>query len=178
VAERFGISDAVGGAWIGGTIDTSGSVLGAGALLGETATKISVIVKFSQNAFIGLAAFLLSLWWAMTHGARTERPSARLIWDRFPKFILGFMAASLVFSFVLAPSQVTETRAVLTGLRTAWFAVAFTCVGLETRFRDLIEMEGGRPALAFLAAQTFNILWTFLIAYLLFGGVVFAVPEF
>ena len=179
VVKYFQIPDVVGGAWIGGTIDTSGAVVAAGALLGEAATKTSVIVKFSQNALIGLAAFLLSVWWALNHGARQgERPTPRVIWDRFPKFVLGFMAASLVFSFVLSPDLVRETRGALTGLRTAWFALAFTSIGLETRFTDLVGMDGGRPVVAFLAAQAINIFWTLLVAYLLFGGVLFAPPNF
>jgi hypothetical protein len=63
------------------------------------------------------------------------------------------------------------------GLRTVWFALAFTSIGLETRFTELLGMEGGRPALAFLAAQTVNLIWTLLLAFLLFGGLLFAVPE-
>jgi len=179
IVKQFHLPDAVGGAWIGGTIDTSGAVVAAGSLLGDVATKISVIVKFSQNALIGLAAFLLSVWWTFNHGAENvERPTARVIWDRFPKFVLGFMAASLIFSFVLPASVVAETRSALTGLRTAWFALAFTSIGLETRFADLVGMEGGRPAVAFLAAQAINVVWTLVVAYLLFGGVLFSVPKF
>ncbi|MCR6721810.1 MAG: hypothetical protein NVV59_16325 [Chitinophagaceae bacterium] len=59
-------------------------------------------------------------------------------------------------------------------LRTTWFALAFVAIGLEARFTDLIKMEGGRPAIAFIGAQLFNIILTLLIAYLLFGGVLFA----
>ena len=51
------------------------------------------------------------------------------------------------------------------------------CIGLETRFVDLATMEGGRPAVAFIAAQIVNIVWTLLLAYLLFGGVIFPVPD-
>jgi uncharacterized integral membrane protein (TIGR00698 family) len=179
IARHFQIPDAVGGAWIGGTIDTSGAVVAAGSLLGDAATKISVIVKFSQNALIGLAAFVLSVWWSFNHGAKSgERPTPALIWQRFPKFVLGFIAASLIFSFVLPAAVVTETRSALTGLRTAWFALAFTSIGLETRFADLVGMGNGRPALAFLGAQVLNIVWTLVVAYLLFGGVLFGPPEF
>lgn len=177
IARELHIPDAVGGAWIGGTIDTSGAVVAAGSLMGDLATKISVIVKFSQNALIGLAAFALSAWWSLSHGARAgERPTPAVIWQRFPKFVLGFMAVSVIFSFVLPPALVSETRGALTGLRTAWFALAFTSIGLETRFRDLIGMEGGRPAMAFLAAQAINVVWTLAVAYLLFGGLLFDAP--
>jgi uncharacterized membrane protein YadS len=140
--------------------------------------KTGVIVKFSQNALIGVAAFLLAIWWVVKAGPKPgERPSAGIIWERFPKFVLGFIAASAIFSFFLPADLVTGTRSALTELRTWWFAMAFVCIGLETRFVQLAAMEQGRPALAFLGAQIFNIFWTLLLAYLLFGGVFFAQPD-
>ena len=179
VIRWFDIPEVVGGAWMGGTIDTSGAVVAAGALLSEAGMKAAVIVKFSQNALIGVAAFALSIWWTMRSGAATgERPSAGVIWDRFPKFVLGFMAASVIFSFLIDPATVGEVKGLLKGLRTMWFALAFVCIGLETQFSDLIQMDEGRPALAFLGAQAFNVVWTLLIAYLLFGGILFEVPFF
>jgi uncharacterized integral membrane protein (TIGR00698 family) len=141
----FEMPDLVGGAWVGGTIDTSGAVVAAGELVGETAMKAAVIVKFSQNALIGVAAFVLSVWWTMRGGAQTgERPGARVIWDRFPKFVLGFMAASVVFSFLLDPALVADTAGIFRGLRTVWFAMAFTCIGLDTRFSELLGLPQGR----------------------------------
>jgi uncharacterized membrane protein YadS len=175
--RAVGIPDVVGGAWLGGTLDTSGSVVAAGALVSQPAMKAGVIVKFSQNVLIGLAAFILSIWWTVKRGAeRGKRPSAQVIWERFPKFVLGFLVASVAFSFVLDATTVSNTKETLTGLRTMWFALAFTCIGLETRFTDLFAMGGGRPAVAFLLAQGFNILWTLLLAYALFGGMLFPVP--
>jgi uncharacterized integral membrane protein (TIGR00698 family) len=170
--RAFGIPDLVGGAWVGGTIDTSGAVVAAGELISEPAMNAAVIVKFSQNAMLGLAAFALSIWWTMRQGTRTgTRPSARVIWDRFPKFVLGFIATSLLFSFVLSSVLVTDTGVLIRTLRTWWFALAFVCIGLETRVGDIIGMEEGRPAAAFLIAQTLNVVWTLAIAWLLFGGV-------
>ena len=178
VVRHFQIPDIVGGAWVGGTIDTSGAVVAAGELVGETAMKAAVIVKFSQNALIGVAAFVLSLWWTLRGGRQTGvRPRARVIWDRFPKFVLGFMAASVFFSFLIDPALVEETKGVFRGLRTVWFALAFTCIGLETRFSELLGLEEGRPALAFLGAQAVNVIWTLLVAFLLFGGVLFPLPD-
>jgi uncharacterized integral membrane protein (TIGR00698 family) len=179
VARWAGMSDLVAGAWLGGTLDTSGSVVAAGALISETAMKTGVIVKMSQNVLIGVAAFILSVVWTLravkASGVR-ERPSATEIWHRFPKFVLGFLVVSLLFSFVLDPKTVLDTKGALGGLRTWWFALAFTCIGLETKFGDLAKMEGGRPAAAFLIGQGFNVLWTLALAWLLFGGMLFAVP--
>ncbi len=94
-----------------------------------------------------------------------------MIWERFPKFVLGFVLASAVFSFALSPELVAGTRSALGEIRTWWFALAFVCIGLETRFIELATYEQGRPALAFLGAQGINVLWTLLLAWLLFGGV-------
>ena len=144
--DAFSIPALVGGAWLGGTIDTSGAVVAAGEIVGESAMNAAVIVKFSQNAMLGLAAFGLSVWWTFRQGAETgEKPSARVIWDRFPKFVLGFILASLLFSFVLNADMVGETKGLVKGLRTWWFALAFVCIGLETRFKGAAG-NGGRPA--------------------------------
>jgi uncharacterized integral membrane protein (TIGR00698 family) len=177
VAKSTGMNDLVAGAWLGGTLDTSASVVAAGALISDAAMKTGVIVKFSQNALIGIAAFMLAIWWSFRLGTQTgERPSAGVIWERFPKFVIGFVLASAVFSFLLPPEIVSGTRSALGEVRTWWFALAFICIGLETRFIDLATTDQGRPALAFLGAQAINVFWTLLLAWLLFGGVIFAQP--
>src|SRR5262245_10396806 len=176
VAKSTGMDDLVAGAWLGGTLDTSASVVAAGALVSDTAMKTGVIVKFSQNALIGVAAFLLAIWWAFKLKAAGERPSPGVIWERFPKFVLGFVVASAVFSFALPADLVTGTRGALTEIRTWWFALAFVCIGLETRFIELATTDRGRPALAFIGAQAFNVVWTLLLAWLLFSGVILPQP--
>jgi uncharacterized integral membrane protein (TIGR00698 family) len=176
IIRTFGIPDVVGGAWLGGTLDTSGSVVAAGETISDAARNAAVVVKLSQNVLIGVAAFVLTVWWSLRKGGAGESPGLRVIWDRFPKFVIGFLAASFVLSFLIEPPRVAETKGVLTGLRTLWFALAFTSIGLETRFSELFSSGGGRPALAFLGGQAFNVVWTLLLAYLLFGGVLFDVP--
>jgi uncharacterized integral membrane protein (TIGR00698 family) len=178
LVNAFGIPDVVGGAWLGGTLDTSASVVAAGEVISERARNAGVVVKLSQNVLIGIAAFVLTIWWAARDpGRAADRPSAAVIWDRCPKFVLGFLAASLVFSFLLDPTVVTATKGTLGGLRTTWFALAFVSIGLETRFSELVA-TGPRPALAFLGGQAFNVVWTLVLAYALFGGYFFSVPAF
>jgi hypothetical protein len=75
------------------------------------------------------------------------------------------------------PATAAATTRAFGELRVWWFALAFVCIGLETRFIELAATEQGRPALAFMGAQTINIFWTLLLAYLLFGGVIFPQPE-
>jgi uncharacterized integral membrane protein (TIGR00698 family) len=181
ISKSFGIPDVVAGAWLGGTLDTSGSVVAAGSLISETAMKVGVIVKMSQNVLIGVAAFILSIIWTFKKAAEIpggQKPSVMEIWYRFPKFVLGFIIASIVFSFLLDPKTVSAVKGQLVGLRTIWFALAFTSIGLETRFTDLASLGGGKPALAYIIAQAGNIILTLILAYLLFGGILFAAPKF
>lgn len=181
IAKWCGIPDEVAGAWLGGTLDTSGSVVAAGALISDVAMKVGVIVKMSQNVLIGVAAFILAVVWTYKKAEEVpggEKPGIIEIWIRFPKFVLGFMAASILFSFVLSPETVSAAKGSLGGIRTLWFALAFTSIGLETNFREISTMGGGRPAAAFLIAQGLNVIWTLILAYILFGGYLFPVPKF
>ena len=52
---------------------------------------------------------------------------------------------------------------------TLFFSLAFVCVGLETRLKEIISKENRNALWAFLTAQCFNIVVTFVIAVLLFG---------
>jgi uncharacterized integral membrane protein (TIGR00698 family) len=171
IAKAMGLPDAVAGAWLGGTLDTSAAVVAAGEMVSDTARDAAVVVKLSQNAMIGVAAFLLTVWWAMRKDT-ADKPKASLsvIWERFPKFVIGFMLVSFVFSFVLSLGLVAETRSILNNVRTILFALAFISIGLETSLSGLVTTEEGRPAIAFIGGQAFNIAVTLVVSYLLFGG--------
>jgi uncharacterized membrane protein YadS len=92
-----------------------------------------------------------------------------MIWDRFPKFVLGFVAASLIFSFVLPGELIAPAKSSMKSIQTLWFVLAFTSIGLETKFSELFNADSKRPLIGFVSAQFFNILFTLVIAYLLFG---------
>ena len=173
VAKYYGLSEEVTGAWLGGSIDTTGAVVASGSLVGETALKISTIVKFSQNVLLGLAAFAISIYWSYRKnpvaGQIETKPTLKVIWDRFPKFVLGFIAASLVFSFLLSQDSISTIKGSLKNLQGLWFALAFTSIGLETNFTDLFSKQSKKPFFAFLIAQGFNVIVTLIIAILLFG---------
>jgi len=178
IAKAVGWLPAVAGAWIGGTIDTTGAVVAAGAIAGPEAMSVAVVVKMAQNVLIGVVAFLLAIWFVFKGKEVGERPGAMEIWFRFPKFVVGFIVASIIFSFFMTDAFAKGVIGISAPIRAWWFNLAFICIGLDTRFKELVAMGGGRPAAAFLIAQGFNILWTLLLAYLIFGGVLFPVPKF
>lgn len=173
IAKYFNFPEEVTGAWLGGSIDTSGAVVASGSLVGETALKISTIVKFSQNVLLGIAAFAISVYWTYTHNKSAEavasKPTLSVIWERFPKFVIGFIAASLLFSFLLTSEVREEVKDSLKNLQGIWFALAFTSIGLETNFKDLLSNNSRKPLYAFLIAQLFNVIITLIIAFLLFS---------
>jgi uncharacterized integral membrane protein (TIGR00698 family) len=173
IAKYFNFPEEVTGAWLGGSIDTSGAVVASGTLVGETALKISTIVKFSQNVLLGIAAFAISVYWTYTHNtsaeAKTSKPTLSIIWERFPKFVIGFIVASLIFSFLITPEVRDGVKDSLKNLQGIWFALAFTSIGLETNFKDLLSNNSKKPLYAFLIAQLFNVIITLIIAFLLFG---------
>lgn len=172
LADKMGLSQEVTGAWLGGSIDTSGAVAASGTLVGDEALKISTIVKFSQNVLLGIAAFFISIYWTYSKTVddetKREKPTLKVIWERFPKFVVGFVFASLLFSFFVSKETTEQVKDSLKNLQTLWFALAFTSIGLETNFKDLFKQDNKKPLYAFLIAQTFNVIVTLIIAFLLF----------
>lgn len=171
LAVWMGLTPEVAGAWMGGTIDTTGAVVASGSVLGETAEKYSVIVKFSQNVLLGIAAFAISIYWSYKGKDHREKPTAGVLWERFPKFVLGFVFASLIFSFAMPFETAKSVGSVTKNLQGFFFAIAFVCIGLETRFKDVFNKSFKKPLWGFLIAQGFNIILTLIVAYLLFAHV-------
>jgi len=165
------------GAWIGGTIDTTSGVAASSELIGEEANKVAVIVKATQNVLIGVVAFFIALYLS-TKGdnGQSQKPSLGIVWEKFPKFIIGFVVASLIFSlcqsYGIFPDagarKLAETSLAKT-FSTFFFSLAFVCIGLDTRLKDIISKENRNVLRAFLTAQTFNIVLTMVIAWILFG---------
>jgi len=183
LAKAIGLDAAMAGAWMGGTIDTTAAVVAAGTLVDpKTGLTVASVVKMAQNILIGFAAFIMAIWATVSVKKESggEKPSVMEIWYRFPKFILGFIVASLVMSFIVEPSLgskgATDIINVTKGYREWFFVLGFVCVGLETRFKELIAVGKGKPALAFIIAQAFNIVFVLGVVYLLWSGVLFPRP--
>ena len=115
IIKAVGMSELMGGALIGGTVDSTGAVVLAGNALGPEGEQAAVLVKSIQNILIGFIAFFTALFFA-THVDNNsgQKVGAGEIWTRFPKFIIGFFVASLVASFIIQPlagsSEIKEMR--------------------------------------------------------------------
>ena len=173
LADVFNLSDAVAGAWIGGNIDTTAAVAASGAIAGENALQIATIVKTTQNALIGVVAIALTAYFALKierTSADEARPTLGQFWERFPKFVLGFIAASVIGTLYLqwVPSGKAEI-ATVNDLRTWFLIFAFVSIGLEFSLRGLRE-AGWRPIAVFASATVVNIVVALGLATVLFGN--------
>lgn len=165
VAGWLNMPDAVAGAWFGGNIDTTAAVVGAGTIYGETAQKIASIVKQAQNTLIGVVAFLLAIYFATVVEGKKEKPSPKMIWQRFPKFVLGFIVASLIVTAGMIPK---ETGITIAAIKDWFFCLAFVSMGLELSSGGFKSI-GWRPVAVYLIITVFNTLLALGLAYGIFG---------
>ena len=171
------IQQEITGAWIGGTIDTTSGVVASSEAAGTIAENTAVVVKATQNVLIGFVAFFIALYLSTrnTNGG-SARPSFGIVWEKFPKFILGFVLASAVFSILQSNDMLTlndSGKIVETSLAknfsTFFFSLSFVCIGMDTRLKDIVSRENRRVLWSFVGAQLFNIVVTMFLAWLMFG---------
>ncbi|WP_022873086.1 YeiH family protein [Nesterenkonia alba] len=197
LVDVFNLDPAVAGAWIGGNIDTTAAVTAAGTIAGPEVLEYATIVKLTQNALIGIVAIALSLYFTLKIAPQEQaaasaaaggsgevqkvaRPGAAEVWRRFPKFVLGFLVASVLVSTLLyfwpegtaIGDQVSSGVSAASSLQTLFFTLAFVSIGLEFKAGALKE-AGWKPILVFFAGTVMNLIVGLAVALLLFG-VVFA----
>ena len=177
--KAVGMPEVLGGAWMGGTIDATGAVAAAGAFLGERALYVAATVKMIQNVLIGVIAFCVAVYWcARVDCVPGQKVPASEIWHRFPKFVLGFIGASIIFSLLYGTFgkdvgyAVIEQGAIggMSKIFRGWFfCLAFVSIGLATNFRELKEhFRGGKPLILYVCGQSLNLMLTLLMAYIMF----------
>ena len=182
IIKAVGMNELMGGALIGGTVDSTGAVVLAGNALGPEGEQAAVLVKSIQNILIGFIAFFVALFFATKVEKNSERKVGAIeIWTRFPKFIIGFFVASLVASFIIQPlagsADVKAINTVLDQYKNWAFVLAFTSIGLDTNFKEIAkQLHGGKVLWLYVVGQLFNIVLTFFAVWLLLSGVIFEVP--
>lgn len=119
-----------------------------------------------------------TIWAYKFRKQRNVKPSPLLLWYRFPKFILGYLAASIILSLVVLnyPSIQAGSEAVDTviksgtePIRVAFFTFTFLAIGLSTQFSRFKEIKLRRPVLAYGLSLLFAIVWGAIISYFLFA---------
>lgn len=173
----FGLNEYVTGAWIGGSELADAAGLAAAAMVSDNATKAFMLVKLNRDVMVGFLCFILAYvsvvrWDAKQSGVK---PSPKIIWDRFPKFVLAFVAASIFITVLerVATGGTSVADAItknLNAVRTWLFTIAFLCIGLNTKIKDVRAM-GSKPIIAFTTVVLVNFVIGFITANLFFGGI-------
>ncbi len=192
-SRALGLPTGVAGAWIGTSefADAAGIAAAqaygglAGHADGIAGTADQAVWAFSlmkivgRDIWIGIWAFVLAIvatarWDAAATGGRVD---AGEIWRRFPKFVLGFLVASLLITLAtrdlsLADYNRTALPALvnpLKDLRSWAFIFCFLSIGLTTRLGDFVR-AGARPVLAFTAGVVVNVVLGYVLSALVFAS--------
>jgi uncharacterized integral membrane protein (TIGR00698 family) len=141
VGHALHLGDRAYGVWAGLAVDNTAEATAAGALYSDAAGKLAVLVKSTRNAMIGFVVLAYAIYWAAQGKAKTVGNKAAFLWQKFPKFVLGFLLIS-----VLATYQFFNKAQVgaLANLSRWAFLLTFAGVGLRTNFREM-RKQGLRP---------------------------------
>jgi uncharacterized integral membrane protein (TIGR00698 family) len=141
IGHWLGMSDRVYGLWAGTGVDNTAEAVAAGALYSDAAAKIAVLAKTTRNAMIGFVVLGYALYWAARDGRQAVDNKAAFLWQKFPKFVLGFLLISLLASLsVFNKDQVSS----LANLSRWAFLLTFAGVGLRINFKEM-KKQGIRP---------------------------------
>ncbi len=141
IGQLLHMSNNAYGLWTGLAVDNTAEATAAGALFSDAAGKVAVLTKTCRNAMIGFVVLGYAVYGAKQGQAAAVGNKARFLWQKFPKFVLGFLAISVAVSFgAFSPDQVKS----LANLSRWAFLLTFAGVGLRTNFRSLSK-QGIKP---------------------------------
>ncbi|HWR42983.1 YeiH family protein [Sporomusa sp.] len=180
MAKALGLAPGPAGAWIGTSEFADAAGFAAAEAMGdERAVKTFTLMKVvGRDMFVGiwalLVAFLSVTRWENKTAEEASRVSASEIWRRFPKFIIGFFAASIFTTLVIAYLDpklgATFTKEVIGPIKSlrGWtFTWTFLCIGLTTRLKELTSF-GWKPLAAFAVGVIINVPLGYLLSNVLF----------
>ncbi len=156
IGHALHMSDHAYGLWTGLAVDNTAEATAAGALYSDAAGKYAVLAKTCRNALIGFVVLAYAIQWSRRGLANAETKSqlqnkGRFLWQKFPKFVLGFLFISLLATLgassnpSVAALGFTKPQLVALGNLSRWaFLLTFAGVGLRTNLRDLFK-QGARP---------------------------------
>src|SRR4051812_14995280 len=141
IGHALGMPDNAYGLWVGLAVDNTAEATAAGALYSEAAGRFAVLAKTTRNATIGFVVLGYALYWVRRSGAAQVGNKAAFLWQKFPKFVLGFIALSAIATFgAFTAPQVTD----IANLSRWAFLLTFAGIGLRTNLRSL-STQGWRP---------------------------------
>src|SRR6267378_966444 len=109
IGRALGMSDHAYGLWVGLAVDNTAEAAAAGALYSDAAGKFAVLAKTTRNATIGFVVLGYALYWVRRSQARAVAHKGTFLWEKFPKFVLGFLVIStLATAGAFTTTQTTD----------------------------------------------------------------------
>jgi len=141
IGHALHLSDQAYGVWAGLAVDNTAEATAAGALYSDAAAKLAVLTKTCRNALIGFIVLGYAIYWASRGQAQNVTNKAAFLWQKFPKFVLGFLLVSVLATVGFFTK---DQNASLANLSRWAFLLTFAGVGLRTNFREM-RKQGLRP---------------------------------
>jgi uncharacterized integral membrane protein (TIGR00698 family) len=139
------------GMWAGLAVDNTAESVATGALYGQDAGRWAILAKTARSSFIGFVVLGYAVYWASKGQAAHVRNKPLFLWQKFPKFILGFLAISILATAGFFTKGQLGSLASLS----QWvFLPAFAGVGLRTNMKDLVG-QGWRPLAVGILGEVF-----------------------
>ena len=149
IGHLLGMTDHAYGLWAGLAIDNTAEATAAGNLWSDQAGKIAVLAKTTRNATIGFVVLAYAIYWATKGEAQGVDNKAQFLWQKFPKFVLGFIVVSLLATLgVFSKEQAAD----IANLSRWAFLLTFAGVGLSTDFGEM-RKQGLYPFLVGAAGE-------------------------
>ena len=167
IGRALGMSDNAYGLWVGLAVDNTAEATAAGALYSDAAGKFAVLAKTARNATIGFVVLGYALYWVRQNQGKAIGNKAAFLWQKFPKFVLGFLVVS---AMATAGAFSKAQTADIANLSRWAFLLTFAGVGLRTNLRELMK-QGWRPLVV-------GVVGEFGIAALTLAMVLFASRQF
>jgi uncharacterized integral membrane protein (TIGR00698 family) len=149
------------GMWAGLAVDNTAESVVTGALYGQEAGRWAVLAKTARSSFIGFVVLGYAVYWASKGQAAVVANKPLFLWQKFPKFILGFLAISV---FATAGFFTKGQLDSIANLSRWAFLPAFAGVGLRTNLRDLVG-QGWRPLVVGVLGEIFIAILTLGLVY-------------
>jgi len=141
IGHAIHLSDHAYGVWSGLAVDNTAEAAAAGALYSDAAGKLAVLTKTTRNALIGFVVLAYAFYWASRGQAQAVGNKALFLWQKFPKFVLGFL---LISALATAAFFSKDQIGALANLSRWAFLLTFAGVGLRTNFKALSK-QGLKP---------------------------------
>jgi uncharacterized membrane protein YadS len=168
-----------GGILFHDSVDQTGNVIVSAAIISEEATEVAGIVKMVLNAALGIMASVIACYWNSRLSDDDDQAKEFrwiMLWDKFPKFTLGFIITSSILTGIMqgigGTLEEVALPSAIASMNRWWFAIAFVGIGITTNIKTVFQTAWKSGVIqVYLLANTVDVLLALGLSYLAYGQV-------